>query len=465
MKHIYLVNYRVKGIKTLEEEVSLSFYKKTITMPLDTKEYNIKGIYGINGSGKSGIVASADILRNLLLDDGYLNNPMVQKNLDAIINKKSKELFIGADFLAEYKEKTYLYRYEILLKKTVTDKYAISSEKLSYRLATSKKDDFNSLIEVKNGIIDYIDIKNDEELKNTFIQHTLNLLSMSAVSSVFLDKMYPYEEQINNIISLDGVLLLINLGIRMKVYMDQSDNHIDYLLKNMLMYTMETDNDDTYIDSLRKGAVRLNRSSIDAISGGTDLIAKPIYTRYEKKVKRLKEFIKIFKPDLTDISIDRKEDGDNYVCNLNMVYGDYVVHTEFESTGVKKLIRLFDYLQFMVRGGIVFIDEFDSNLHDVYLCALLEYLMEYGKGQLCFTTHNVGPMDVLKRNKKSIDFLSIDHKIYPWTTNGNYSPSKLYRNGMIEGSPFNVDSIDFIGIFDSIGENDTAETDFVKLFG
>ena len=464
MKYIYLVNYRVKGIKTLEEEVSLSFYKKTITMPLDTKEYNIKGIYGINGSGKSGIVASVDILRNLLLDDGYLNNPMVQKNLDAIINKKSKELFIGADFLAEYKEKTYLYRYEILLKKTLTDKYAISSEKLSYRLATSKKDDFNSLLEVKNGIIDYIDIKNDEELKNTFIQNTLNLLSMSAVSSVFLDKMYPYEEQINNTISLDGVLLLINLGIRMKVYMDQSDNHIDYLLKNMLMYTMETDKDDTYIDSLRKGALRLNRSSIDAISGGTDLIAKPIYTRYEKKVKRLKEFIKIFKPDLTDISIDRKEDGDNYVCNLNMVYGDYVVHTEFESTGVKKLIRLFDYLQFMVRGGIVFIDEFDSNLHDVYLCALLEYLMEYGKGQLCFTTHNVGPMDVLKRNKKSIDFLSIDHKIYPWTTNGNYSPSKLYRNGMIEGSPFNVDSIDFIGIFDSIGEDDTAETDIVKLF-
>ena len=454
MKHIYLVNYRVKGIKTLEEEVSLSFYKKTITMPLDTKEYNIKGIYGINGSGKSGIVASVDILRNLLLDDGYLNNPMVQKNLDAIINKKSKELFIGADFLAEYKEKTYLYRYEILLKKTVTDKYAISSEKLSYRLATSKKDDFNSLIEVKNGIIDYIDIKNDEELKNTFIQNTLNLLSMSAVSSVFLDKMYPYEEQINNIISLDGVLLLIHLGIRMKVYMDQSDNHIDYFLKNMLMYTMESDKDDTYIDSLRKSSLRLKRSSIYAISGGTDLIAKPIYTLYEKKVKRLKDFIKIFKPDLTDISIDRKEDGDNYVCNLNMVYGDYVVHTEFESTGVKKLIRLFDFLQNMVQGGIVFIDEFDSNLHDVYLCALLEYLMEYGKGQLCFTTHNVGPMDVLKRNKKSIDFLSIDHKIYPWTTNGNYSPSKLYRNGMIEGSPFNVDSIDFIGIFDPLEEVD-----------
>lgn len=454
MKDIFLVNYRVKGIKTLEEEVSLSFYKKTITMPVDTKEYNIKGIYGIygiNGSGKSGIVASVDILRNLLLDDGYLNNPMVQKNLDAIINKKSKELFIGADFLAEYKEKTYLYRYEIILKKTVTDKYAISLEKLSSRLATSKKEGFNRLIEVKNGLIDYFDTKNDEELKNTFIQNTLNLLSMSTVSSVFLDKESYFEEKKSGVFTLYGVLMLINLGLRMEVYMDQSDNHTDYLLKNTLMYSVESNKDDTDIDSLRKSALRLNYSPIIAFSGSTGVVTKSFYNDYEKKVKRLKEFIKIFKSDLTDIRIDRKENGDAYVCNLDMVYGDYSINTEFESTGVKKLIRLFDYLQFMVRGGIVFIDEFDSNLHDVYLCALLEYLMEYGKGQLYFTTHNVGPMDVLKRNKKSIDFLSIDHKIYPWTTNGNYSPSKLYRNGMIEGSPFNVDSIDFIGIFDSIG--------------
>ena len=130
-----------------------------------------------------------------------------------------------------------------------------------------------------------------------------------------------------------------------------------------------------------------------------------------------------------------------------MVYDTYKIDAEYESTGIKKLIRLFAYLREMAQGGIVFIDEFDSNLHDVYLCALLEYMMEYGLGQLCFTTHNVGPMDVLKRHKKSIDFLSTDHKIYPWTTNGNYSPSKLYRNGMIEGSPFNIDSTDFIGVF------------------
>ena len=85
----------------------------------------------------------------------------------------------------------------------------------------------------------------------------------------------------------------------------------------------------------------------------------------------------------------RKEKDNIWICDLIMVYEDYKIHAEFESTGIKKLIKLFAYLNEMVRGSIVFIDELDSNLHDVYLCALLEYLMEYGEGQLCFTTHTV----------------------------------------------------------------------------
>ena len=44
MKDIYLLNYSVKGVKTLDQLVTLSFYKKTISKELDTQEYNIKGI-------------------------------------------------------------------------------------------------------------------------------------------------------------------------------------------------------------------------------------------------------------------------------------------------------------------------------------------------------------------------------------------------------------------------------------
>lgn len=77
MQLIYLINYSVKGIKSLDEDVKLSFYKKKISKNPDMNGYNIKGIYGMNGSGKSGIVTSVKILKNILTDSGYLNNPII----------------------------------------------------------------------------------------------------------------------------------------------------------------------------------------------------------------------------------------------------------------------------------------------------------------------------------------------------------------------------------------------------
>jgi len=231
------------------------------------------------------------------------------------------------------------------------------------------------------------------------------------------------------------------------VYMEQSDDHREYFVRNLFNVSDDVEKAYSKADALASAIFDLDTEMVNTISVYKNYVLKEEYDRFEDMVKQLYEFLQIFKSELRGIEIDRREDKELYICELVLLYDGYKIHAEFESTGIKKLIKLFSYLREMVQGGIVFIDEFDSNLHDVYLCALLEYLMEYGRGQLCFTTHNVGPMDVLKRNKKSIDFLSEDNQIYPWTTNGNYSPSKLYRNGMIEGSPFNVDSIDFIGAF------------------
>ena len=61
---------------------------------------------------------------------------------------------------------------------------------------------------------------------------------------------------------------------------------------------------------------------------------------------------------------------------------------------------LFYYLEDACMGMITFIDELDSNINDVYLDKIIEYFILYGKGQLCFTSHNLSPMSVLKKNKK-----------------------------------------------------------------
>lgn len=454
MNNVFLVNYKVKGIKTLDQMVSLSFYKKTITLPLDTQNYNIKGIYGMNGSGKSGIVTSVDILKSLLTNENYLTNPVVQKKLDAIINKKTKELFIGVDYIVHMGDSAYYYQYEIVLKKGVTGKYYIDSEKLSSKRATSRKDEIDPQIEIKNGEIIKLRTEKNDVLKDLFIKKTTNLLTTATFSALFMEKIFASGEieKKNMSFLFVSFLTLFIFGKNTYVYMEESDSHTEYFLNSLLRYTSESKNDDSYIDSVLRSVFEMEREQLNMLSVESNIIRKELYGEFKKTVGKLAEFIRIFKTDLKTIEIDKKENDDYYVCSLEMVYDKYSINAEFESTGIKKLIKLFAYLQEMVRGGIVFIDEFDSNLHDVYLCALLEYLMDYGEGQLCFTTHNVGPMDVLKRNSKSIDFLSTDHTIYQWTTNGHYSPSKLYRNGMIAGSPFNVDSIDFIGVFDTMDE-------------
>ena len=450
MNGVYLVNYSVKGIKNLEEDVKLSFFKKTFTAKTtDFQNYNIKGIYGINGSGKTAIITSVKIFKNLIINKDYLNNPFIQSQLNELINRKLLRMDFSGDFIATYGHKPCLYHYEASVCRDKGGRIVIDREALSTRLATSRSEEMKLLYEVNNGKIVSI-AATEQTYKDYLLDKTKNLLKASSVSSFVLD----YIADLNDTELLpdksvfEGLLILFLLGSNIYVYLDQTDEHADYFIDEALMDSDQVI-DDEEKDNLQKAIRDLKRHRINELSVGKNTVSKMNYSNFEKRVSRLYEFISIFKRDLKNIVIDKKNDRENYVCDLIMDYGQYKVNVEFESTGIKKLIKLYEYFDEMASGRIVFIDELDSNLHDVYLCALLEYLMEYGKGQLCFTTHNIGPMDVLKRNKKSIDFLSVNHKIYSWTKNGNYSPANLYKNGMIEGSPFNIDSIDFIGVFDA----------------
>jgi hypothetical protein len=306
-----------------------------------------------------------------------------------------------------------------------------------------------TVFEVIDGEIVALQKDDNDKFTTDIYQKTMNLLKTASLSALFFEKIWFERGGEENGVLWDQICGLILFGGKIHVYSEQSDNHREYVALNTIE-TFRSDEDNTEEKNLLVHKhFKINYDYIDVIKATNNVIPKEQYGKFENLIDRLFKFIHVFKADLKEIEIEKKENRNIYVCDLVMVYESYRIHAEYESTGIKKLIRLFAYINDMVHGGIIFIDEMDSNLHDVYLCALLEYLMENGEGQLCFTTHNVGPMDILNQRKKSIDFLSEDHTIYQWTKSGNYSPASLYRNGMIEGSPFNVDSIDFIGVFDS----------------
>lgn len=440
MKNIYLINYAVKGIKNLDDWAELSFYNKTIRNSFSVKKFNVKGIYGINGAGKSGIIRSAEILKHLLIDPYFLNDSYVQRLLNDLVNKQTKVLGIRTDFLRCDDRSMRLYHYEITVEKNHLDTYVITSESLSVKNASSSRSSEKELYHTYNGVLSIpVNNKENEQL----IDQTKNLLSNASLLAAVISNSKLMQDS-NNSEIWKGLRTLLYFAISVFVCMDSGDDHRMFYVDESL-----SGNDDINKLSISRSAGRMSGRILSAFSADKLIVKKEQYSFFEKRVSKLSNFLQIFKGDLKEIVIDRKEDEDSYICSLIMKYDGYSIDAEFESTGIKKLIRLFDYFDKMVHGDIVFIDELDSNLHDVYLCALLEYLMENAEGQLCFTTHNIGSMDILKKNKKSIDFLSEDHKIYSWTNNGNYSPSSLYKNGMIEGSAFNVFSFDFLSAFHS----------------
>ena len=414
---VYLLNVRMSGIKSIKNEIRLDFYKKTVDKNFDPDKFRVKAIYGENGSGKTAIITGIKIFQDLMLSNQYLNESKNQRFLDEIINKETSRFTFGCEYITGEEESYIVYDYNFELEKNNKGDYVIKHESLNLKMNIGKRCCIKG---IKNKTFNLLN-------KNPF----MSLYIVDYTSVIEKDKEFSY-----NIAVMLFLIALIN------VYINEEDKHDIYFLRKTIRESHEKSSE--YINDINEIL-----DTISVYSGFDDnSISKSEFDKYKESVKQLTKFIQIFKRELKSIDIDAKDDGDNYRCELIFNYGNYKVNKEFESTGIKKLVRLYSAFKAANNYGIAFVDEMDSNINDIYLCKLIEYFMYYGKGQLCFTMHNVDPMSLLKQNKNSIDFLSSDNKIVSWVSKGHASPENYYKNGMIENSPFNIDATDFIGIFE-----------------
>lgn len=440
---IYLLNMTVAGIKSIKKEVRLDFYKKTVDKNFNPDKYRVKAIYGENGSGKSAIITAVKIFQDLIINDNYLNESKTQIFLDEIINKATKRFCFSCEFLVNLETSKIVYQYSVEIGKNDKGLYEIQSEVLKTKSGNYANNNYKLVFESKNGELLYVN--SSDKQKELLEKKSLNLLISRSFICIFLTNLQMDAHELQK--EKADSEFLIHIGICLifvsviRVYLAEEDQHELYFLRKRLKESHWEN------QTLQEGLYGYGELANVFSSVNEKTVDKQNFEKYKEKVGRLTGFIRIFKPELVTIDIDKKENGKQYECELNLNYGSYSINREFESTGIKKLIRLFDCFVSASTAGIVFVDEMDSNLNDVYLCNLVEYFMYYGKGQLCFTTHNLDPMSVLKENRNSIDFLSSDNHLVPWTSRGNASPENCYKNGMIEDSPFNIDPTDFVGIF------------------
>ena len=240
MKNIYLLKYSVKGIKALDEWIHLSFYKKTISKNFSIRNYNIKGIYGTNGAGKSGIVTSLKILKSLLIDETYLSNPLVQKQLEEIVNKRTGKVEYEIEFLVKFEDGLRHYKYLITLGKKGTTRWSILDESLYFRKAVSHSNQMDMLFHVADSVIEYLNERNEVAL--TLIEQTKNLLSGASLSAISasLVRESKNEEKMDLMFNT-GIIFLFLFGLSLFVYLDTEDDHIDFFINEMINRAIDSE--------------------------------------------------------------------------------------------------------------------------------------------------------------------------------------------------------------------------------
>lgn len=414
---VFIKDLTISGVKNIKDELKINFGKTNIQEREGLYKHNIKSIYGPNGSGKTAIVHSLYLLKNIVFDANFLNDNHNNLYMSELLNKNCEHISLGVEFYCFDKDnKPLIYNYKVKLKKENT--FKIVEEYYSYRINESSVEHilFHSL----NG--DPVTFAFSDESK----KKTYNLLTERSISAIMLN--YAFELSRRGDIELvkedfKKINPIITLSTHMTVVLDQEDMYLN----------LKRENDD-FIDSLYGAFMGKRLDNISELTKGDDSI---------KNLDKKTDFLKLFKPDIKSIDLNKKlirQDSKRsyYEYEKLINYGDYKVNLEYESMGIKKIFKLYDYLSSLSSGHIVVIDELDSHINDIFLTKILEFVYEYTKGQLIFTSHSITPMDTLRSGKNAIEFISISGKLTSWKQVGNYSPTNLYKQGMIDGLPFNI---------------------------
>ena len=431
-----ILQIKINGIKNIENEICINFTNTIIEKGIKNID-KVKGIFGYNGAGKTAIITAIDIYKNIVTDINYLNQNDVKEELIKLINYKNKQLSLSVLY---YVREDMLLKHSVkLVYKDFYGCYCIEKEEVAVLSDRSINGKYKTLLESNSGVLLGVDKELSSSLTDTLRGVDLEMCSFVPYAVKKAIKENQNKDTSVAYSSIEKILLQLFFNAnKISVYLKQTDNHKNYKIdKNKLVSIMDIlgQNKEEYINSFSD------------IYIDEEIIPTSFFKVYSDNNKKLTKFIQYFKPDLKTIELIKREDKNSYHVRRLFKYKNYNVEYEYESSGIKQLVKLFTYLLICANGGIVFIDEMDTNLNSAYFAAIISFFAQYGKGQLIFTTHNLEAMNSLKSHSKSILVLGENNSIDVWVGKGNRSPIKDYLNGNLPNSPMNIEDFDFVNIF------------------
>lgn len=418
MECFKLTNITLNGVKDVEYgEIKFPYFH--VQDNFEEDDYpSIVGIYGFNGSGKTAVIDSIQLLNTFVWNVNNAPNIFFK---DFVCKWKDSST-INYSFLLIKNDLNVKIDYSISFKDSTNENercFDLLSESLSYSIFVCSTNTYsNKVTPIKidftnNDSETILSDKTYMKLKNVFddncvFQNAVNLQTLknesfkNATSMILSNRFIEIIASSNNPKLKQASLILSNfynfLKNKLFVYSTKMDAMSNLGSSALIGISRSTNNNENNYGIL---AMPLN---------GSFEIDDNDYSNYLDFVNQINVLLKAFIPSfdskllMLDTYLNSNTNGKNQTMKRVQyvrIINEKMVPFSNESNGIKKLVNIASalILAYNDPNVILAIDELDSGVFEYLLGQILDVLGSGLKGQLIFTAHNITALSVLDKTQ------------------------------------------------------------------
>ena len=386
---------------------------------------SVLGLYGQNGSGKTALIDSLNILQYALSGRSlpakyidYINKDAECASLkfqlsakrDAAIYHAWYEFSIRADEVPDEEPSAHdkdAFISNPKLKATIYNeclKFQYTDDSTRLRMAP--------LIDARNGKV-FLPRSRYIELVGSDKKTATELLVASKLS----------EEGSKSFLFSRTMINTIRANCQNPIYLDLVENLLFFGMRELFVISM----DNSGLINLHALPITFKYRSVDEEKEYIGRMALPLNKSVLIPVEKvefvknmlnsmnivLQQIIPGLKINVHELSTELSKDAQT--CKrLELVSSrkGKDIPLRYESDGIKKIISILQLLIVVYNSDsiTVAIDELDSGVFEYLLGELLRVISEKGKGQLIFTSHNLRPLETIDKSYIAFTTVNPDHR-------------------------------------------------------
>ena len=365
-----LLQFSCENHKSIKDRITFSTIAgKDTTYESDLKTFGnmnvvrMAAIYGANGSGKSNVINAIEFMRALVVNS--INHQPGEGVFQAPHKLAEPEMPSSYDIQFVTKGIRYAYGFSV-------KNHLIDEEYLYY---------FPKKRQVKIFERKGLEIKPGDRYKNAF-ELSLNVLKDNRL---FLSCIANY----TNLKEVEDAFL--------------------FFKEDIVVYNPVINNWSEYSAKLLQDSAQIKKLYIDILNVlGTNV--KDVKVRFETKKLTHADLPN----DMPEFLKDMLSSQESNLFEAKMVYEDFEINIQEESTGIQKLFEIIcPILDILMKGRILICDEIETGLHEAVVKRILEIFQRSKKeefAQIIFSTHDTSLLSSVPFRRDQIWFTELDEQ-------------------------------------------------------